>query len=194
LTTRATRTVGLDNSKPLLARARADAPDGVTFFHHDVTDLPFPRRPAGLVYARLVLSHVPRTELLMRAWMGELGPGGVLALDEVESISTDNAALRRYLKLLGALVSVRGSSVAAGPIVDRFDGGPDGRKRTSMVRAHPVPAAVAAELFALNLVTWREEPFVRDNYSRTELDDLDAELRHMAGGRSGHDMVIWVMR
>jgi trans-aconitate 2-methyltransferase len=193
-TTGATRTVGLENSKAFLARARADAPDGVTFFHHDVMDLPFPRRPANLVYARFVLSHLPRPDRLLLAWMGEVGPGGVLALDEVAWIRTDNAAFRRYLKLVGALLSVHGSTLVTGPIVERFDGGPHGRKRTSAVRIHPVPAAVSAELFVLNLATWREEPYVRDNYRQTDLDDLDAELRDLAGGRPGHDEVIWGMR
>jgi len=193
-TTGATRTIGLDNSKAFLARARADAPDGVTFLDHDVTDLPFPQRPADLVYARMVLSHVPRPRDLMPAWMDELSPDGVLALDEVEWIRTDNDAFRRYLELLGALLSTRGSTIAAGPIVARFDGGPHGRQRTSAVRIHPVPAAVAAELFALNLMTWREEPFVGENYSPRELDDLDGELRALARGRPSHDDVIWGMR
>src|SRR5262249_61662331 len=67
-TTGATRTVGLDSSKALLARARADAPDGVAFFHHDVTDLPFPRSPADLLYARMVLSHLPRPDAVLHAW------------------------------------------------------------------------------------------------------------------------------
>ena len=71
--------------------------------------------------------------------MGELGCGGVLALDEVEWIRTDNAAFRRYLKLVGALLSVRGSTLVTGPIIERFDGGPHGRKRTSEVRILPLP-------------------------------------------------------
>ncbi len=192
-TTSASSTVGIDTSESFLDRARAEAPAGVTFVEHDVMDLPFPTGPADLVYARFVLSHVPRPDRIMAGWMSALAPGGVLALDEVEQIDTDDVAMTRYLEILGALLEVRGSTLAVGPLIERFDGGPDGRSRTSQARVHPVPMAVAAELFALNLETWRHEPFVEDNHSSDELDDLDAALRELAR-RPGRAEITWTMR
>ncbi len=56
-----------------------------------------------------------------------------------------------------------------------------------------MPAAVAAEMFTLNLVTWREEPYVRDAHSQEELDDLDAELREVTR-RPGRATITWGMR
>jgi ubiquinone/menaquinone biosynthesis C-methylase UbiE len=191
--TGATRTIGLDSSETFIARASADAPEGVTFLRHDVMDLPFPTGRANLLYARFVLSHVPRPDRVVRAWMSQLELGGVLALDEVEWIRTEDPALRRYLTLLSAVLEARGSSLAAGPIADKFDGGPSGRKRTSVVRTHPVPTALAAELFALNFATWRDEPFVRDNQSADHLDQLEAELRELARGNS-RAPITWGMR
>jgi trans-aconitate 2-methyltransferase len=192
-TTGAARTVGLDTSEAFIARARADAPDRVTFLHHDVMDLPFPTGRANLVYGRFLLSHIPRPDRLVRAWMTQLELGGVLALDEVEWIRTDDPTLRRYLTLLEGVLEARGSSLAAGPIADKSDGGPGGRKLTSVVRTHPVRTARAAELFALNFSTWRDEPFVRDSHSRAELDQLGAELRELARGQ-GRAPVTWGMR
>ena len=192
-TTGATRTVGFDTSESFIARARADGPDGVVFLHHNVMDLPFPTGRANLVYARFVLSHIPRPDRVVRAWMSQVEPGGVLALDEVEWIRTDDPALRRYLTILAALLEARGSTLAAGPVVDSFDGGRDGRKRTSAVRVHPVPTARAAELFALNFAMWREEPFVRDSQSGADLDDLDAGLREIAR-QPGQATITWGMR
>ena len=191
--TGATRTIGLDTSEAFLARARADAPAGVEFVHHDVMELPLPSTPARLLYSRLLLSHIPRPDRVVRAWMSQLAPGGVLALDEVAWISTSEPALSRYLEMLEDLLSVRGSALAAGPIIDGLDGGTDGRKRSSVERIHPVPAGVAAELFTLNFVTWREEPYVRDAHSQGELDDLDAELREITR-RPGRDTITWGMR
>ena len=112
---------------------------------------------------------------------------------EVERIDTDDVAMTRYLEILRALLEVRGSTLAVGPLIERFDGGPDGRSRTSQARVHPVPMAVAAELFALNLETWRHEPFVEDNHSSDELDDLDAALRELAR-RPGRAEITWTMR
>lgn len=192
-TTGARRTVGFDTSESFIARARADAPKDVAFLHHDVMDLPFPTGRANLIYARFVLSHIPRPDRVVPAWMSQLELGGVLALDEVEWIRTDNPDLRRYLTMLAALLEARGSSLAAGPIADKFDGGQGGRKRTSVVRVHAVPLARAAELFALNLGMWRDEPFVRDRHTHAYMDDLDAELQGLARG-SSRDAVTWGMR
>jgi trans-aconitate 2-methyltransferase len=191
--TGAKRTVGLDTSEAFLARARSRAPAGVEFVHHDVMELPLPSTPADLLYGRLLLSHIPRPDRVVRAWMSQLAPGGVLALDEVSWITTSQPALSRYLELLEDLLAVRGSALAAGPIIDGLDGGTDGQKRSSSERVHPVPAAVAAEMFTLNLVTWREEPYVRDAHSQEELDDLDAEL-HEITRRPGRATITWGMR
>jgi trans-aconitate 2-methyltransferase len=191
--TGATTTIGLDTSDAFLARAGAGAPAGVEFFHHDVMELPLPSAPADLLYGRLLLSHIPRPDRVVRAWMSQLAPGGVLALDEVSWISTSEPALSRYLEMLEDLLAVRGSALAAGPIIDGLDGGTDGRKRSSVERIHPVPAAVAAEMFTLNLVTWRDEPYVRDAHSREELDALDAELREITR-QPGRATITWGMR
>jgi hypothetical protein len=61
------------------------------------------------------------------------------------------------------------------------------------VRTHPVPTALAAELFALNFATWRDEPFVRDNHSPAHLDQLEAELRELARENS-RASITWGMR
>ena len=192
-TTGAARTVGLDSSEPFLERARADAPEGISFVRHDLMELPFPTGRVNLMYARLVLSHIPRPDRVVRAWMSQLELGGVLALDEVEWIRTDDPTLRRYLTMLSALLKARGSSLAAGPMVARFDGGRDGRKRTSVVRVHPVPVALAAEIFALNLATWREDPFVRDSQRPEDLDALAAALDELVKGPK-KSTATWGMR
>lgn len=191
--TGATRTVGLDSSESFIARARADEPPGVAFVEHDLMELPFPTGRANLAYARFVLSHIPRPDRVVRAWMTQLELGGVLALDEVEWIRTSDPVLRRYLTMLAALIEARGTSLAAGPIVDKFDGGRDGRKRTSVVRVHPVPVPLAAELFALNFATWREDPFVRDRHGRGDLDDLEGALGQLVKGPRG-PTITWGMR
>ena len=163
------------------------------FVEHDLMDLPFPTGRMNLGYARFVLSHIPRPDRVMRAWMTQLELGGVLALDEVEWIRTDDPTLRRYLTMLSSLLEARGSSLAAGPIVAKFDGGRDGRKRTSVVRVHPVPVALAAELFALNFATWRDDPFIRDSHTHDDLDALEGALTELARGPNDRT-ITWGMR
>ena len=191
--TGATRTVGIDSSESFIALARAESSSGVEFVEHDLMDLPFPTGRVNLGYARFVLSHIPRPDRVVRAWMTQLELGGVLALDEVEWIRTGDPTLRRYLTMLSSLLEARGSSLAAGPIVDKFDGGREGRKRTSVVRLHPVPIALAAELFALNFATWREDPFVRDGHSRGDLDEMENALGELVKGPR-EPTITWGMR
>ena len=53
-------TLGLDGSERYVAAARAGTDDpAVSFACHDVTSLPLPQAPADVVYARLLLAHLP---------------------------------------------------------------------------------------------------------------------------------------
>jgi trans-aconitate methyltransferase len=52
------RTIGLDQSASFVTLAAAGAPPEVEFAVHDVTVVPFPCRPADLVFCRFLLSHL----------------------------------------------------------------------------------------------------------------------------------------
>jgi len=41
-----------------------------------------------VIYARFLLAHLPEPGVLAHAWAGELAPGGLLILEEVEWIRT----------------------------------------------------------------------------------------------------------
>src|SRR5271169_5735231 len=65
---RATRTVGLDNSAPHISRAHASASGSVEFAVHDVLALPFPAGPADLIYCRMLLAHLRDPVSAVRSW------------------------------------------------------------------------------------------------------------------------------
>ena len=75
----ARRTLGLDQSGSFVALAEAGAPPGVEFAVHDVTVVPFPSPPAGLVYGRFLLSHLPDPPATLAAWATQLAPGRAAA-------------------------------------------------------------------------------------------------------------------
>ena len=93
------RVLGLDQSASFVALAAADAPPGAEFAVHDVTVVPFPCPPAGLLSCRFLLGHLPDPAAALAAWATQLAPGGLLLVEEVERIRTDQPALRRYLEL-----------------------------------------------------------------------------------------------
>jgi trans-aconitate 2-methyltransferase len=81
--TRAARTIGLDRSDAFLDAARRAFPM-LEFVRHDVATPAFPTSRPDLVFARLVLAHLPAPASLARRWADRLEPGGRLLLEEME--------------------------------------------------------------------------------------------------------------
>ena len=67
--------IGVDSSDEFLAVARAAVP-GARFLLGDVTAEPLPGAPADLVYARLVLAHLPDPLATADAWRACLRRAG----------------------------------------------------------------------------------------------------------------------
>jgi SAM-dependent methyltransferase len=184
---RPARTVGLERSEHFadLARRRHSGPT-VEFAVHDVTRVPFPVGPADVVFARLLLAHLPDPLGLVARWRSQLAPGGVLVLDEIESMTTPPGPLRRYEDLVVALVAAEGGAMYAGPILAQLGGG-----RCPEV---DVDAAAAARMYGMNLATWRHEARRRDLAGDAELDRLADDLAELAEGPPGGEVVHWVLR
>lgn len=106
--TRAIRIVGLDNSENFLAAARKDATNELVFLTHDVRNTPWSMTGADLAFARLVLPHLPEPAAVTMTWLAQLATGGMLALDELEWLHTDDPALDRYLEIATAVVAAHG--------------------------------------------------------------------------------------
>jgi SAM-dependent methyltransferase len=184
---RAGRTVGLDRSARFvdLARRRYGGTGaGIDFAVHDVTEMPLPGAPAGVVQARLLLAHLPDPLGLVARWRTQLRPGGVLVLDEIESMTTPPGPLRRYEELAVALVAAEGGAMYAGPILASLGG------RCPEV---DVEDGRAAHMYGMNLATWRHEAHRRGLAGDPELDRLAAELADLAEHPTGA-VVHWVLR
>ena len=186
---RAGRTLGLDASDRYLAAART-ATDldrgGIEYLRHDVTLVPLPGAPAGVIYARLVLAHLPEPLGIVERWRSQLAPGGVLLLEEVEAIEAPAGVLAEYERLVTALVAAEGGTMAIGPALGAALGG-------GTVEV-PVDVADAARMFGLNLATWGADAVRRALASAGEVERLGRELHEMAGRPPGTGTVGWVLR
>jgi trans-aconitate 2-methyltransferase len=181
--------VGLDTSEPFLnAAPRTPA---IAFVRADTTQ-PFPTRPPDLVYARLLLAHLPEPARVISAWAIQLRPGGLLLLDEVEWIETPNAVLARYEEIVSAMVASRGALISVGPRIVGLSGAGWGQ-RSTVLRRHPVPTAHAARMYAMNLATWRDDPFVTANYDTETIDDLAEDLEKLTSSATT-DGIEWGLR
>jgi organic hydroperoxide reductase OsmC/OhrA/SAM-dependent methyltransferase len=211
--TGAARTVGLDASVAFVATAigaepvRAQSADltasgapELTFLRHDVRRTPFPppARQADVVYARLLLSHLADVTDAIAGWISQLAPGGLLLLDEVESIDTDQPAFTTYLDHAERLLTARGTALYTGQLVNVAMHDLAGRGLAPAFEVEhdatgtvspPVPTAAA--MFGLNLEVWRTDPLYRDR--QPELDQLAADLAALAAAPD-HGRISWTMR
>ena len=177
------RALGLDQSAAFVARAAATAPPGVEFAVHDVQTVPFPAGgPAGLLFCRLLLSHLAHPAAALAAWATQLAPGGLLLVDEVERIHTADPALRGYLDTAGALLASRGQTLEVGPVLHRLPDPPGLSRRHDQVATLSPPAADAAAMFAQNLAVWGDQALQDGVTTRRELRRLGADLATVADG------------
>lgn len=167
------RLIGVEASTAFAAEARERVPDAQIVVA-DATSVALPV-PADVVYARLLLAHVADVAGAIVRWRTQLAPHGVVVLDEVESIESDDPVFRTYEQIVGAMVGARGASVSAGPRIAAALAGDAAVVHDAVVRYDVAPADAAA-MFALNLQTWRHDAWVRANVATREIDALAAAL------------------
>jgi trans-aconitate 2-methyltransferase len=170
-------TTGIDSSAAMITEARARVPDA-HFTVGDVTaELPL---PAHLVYARLLLGHLPDPGAALARWAKALRVGGLVVCEEPVRYRSAEALFVRYEDAVTAVVAARGATLWAGPALD--DDPPNCRRVLDRIVEHPVPAARAAAMFWRNAVTWGGEP------------DLVDALREIERRADPAGIVLWELR
>jgi len=176
-----TELVGVDASSEFLAVARVAVP-GARFVTGDVTAAPLPGGPADLVYARLVLAHLPDPLATADAWRACLRPGGRVLIEDLEGIDAPAGPLRSYDDLAAAVVRAGGGLMYAGRALAALGGW------TTPVT---VPAAVAAQIYQFNMRRWRTAPPA--GVPVEVLDDLLTGLVEVVAA-DGPATVSWIVR
>ena len=161
---------GLDASRAMIDEARRRVP-GAGFAVADVTE-PL-RLPADVVYARLLLGHLPDPRGALACWTAALRPPGLLVCEEPVRYRSDDPLLARYEAAVTAVVAARGATLWAGPVLDADPHGCV--RRLDRVVEHPVRAGRAAAMFWRNAVTWGAEvadaPFLVEHLRALEAED-----------------------
>ena len=146
--------VGLEASESFVAAARAAVPRAEILVA-DVTQ-PLPRAPFDFVYARFLAAHLPDIAAALGTWADALAPGGMLVLEETESITSTDPVFAAYETLTRACVATAGASVYAGPyLVPSLASAVT--VELDRVLELDVTAGQAAAMFRRNLATWGDE-------------------------------------
>ncbi|HEY2478598.1 MAG TPA: class I SAM-dependent methyltransferase [Solirubrobacterales bacterium] len=188
------RLLGVDVSPAYVAAAaKRLADDRTRMLCADVLDLPPEVADADLIYARFLLTHLREPPAAIEAWRERLSERGVLLLEEVESIATEERGLAGYLDLQREMLAANGNTLEIGPRLDAELGGNPAVRSSQVVEFSP-PSVIAARMFAMNLVTWRERPEVAAAHDAEELDEVAAGLERIASGEGGSSPITWRMR
>lgn len=186
--TNAPSVVGYERSDSFLAIARRRYPE-LTFRAVDLLSPPYPDREAGLIYCRFLLTHMHQPSAVLDTAVHHLRRGGRLLLEETASMYSPLPALSRYYSLVEQLQAHHGQETMIGKRLGEIAEAVAGAISASALEEIPVPAAVMARLHAMNLATWKSDPFMLEAHGPRALEDLEAELQsiaassHHPGGR-----------
>ncbi|MBN1699273.1 MAG: class I SAM-dependent methyltransferase [Spirochaetales bacterium] len=187
----AERVCGMDCSEKFLSIAR-DRYKHLEFVNHDVRLTPFPVT-ADIIYVRFLLSHLKDPVACIGSWTAECRQGGLLLIDEVEDVYTDEECFRRYLSVNRGLVASQGASLYVGSEIGT--GTYDADVLCNEAVFLPVPANTAASWFYPNTLTvWEEEEFVKGILTRRERDGIRKRIRSIMMERNGTKGCTWKMR
>ena len=186
--------VGLDSSEHFIGIADKTSTQKVQFLLHDVTRVPFPVGSADLLFCRLLLTHLSQPLDMLHKWGTQLRPGGLLLVEEVEWIRTNNPLFCDYLAIVEAMLADQGNKLYVGPLIDGFEDSRRLKRRAGGVRMLRVSNRDAARMFLLNLRTWQHRSFIRDNYSPRTIANIEAELSALVEPSSAGSEIEWEMR
>ncbi len=182
---------GLDSSAHFLGLATTRFKQ-CAFIRHNVTKIPFPAR-GEVIYTRFLLSHLTDVVELVNKWLGELRPGGMLFIEEIEDIETEVEVFRKYLEIADGLVASEGAILYIGSLLA------NGIYKADMLcnECISIPAAnaLAASWFYPNTVTiWEKEQFVLENTTSEERNLLSSELMYLKKSNQTRKDITWKMR
>jgi len=188
------KAVGLDNSKHFISLADSTKTESVSFLLHDVTREPFPVGPAHVLYCRYLLTHLASPLDAMVAWGTQLRPGGLLLVEEVEWIRNSNPVFAHYLRIVEAMLAAQSNQLYVGPWLNGMEDTDVLKQRSSLVRHVPVMNHQAATMFHMNIQSWKHQPFVRKNYAKETIAELEGALAGLAAGLTGTSEIEWGLR
>jgi hypothetical protein len=97
-------------------------------------------------------------------------------MQETAELRSDLSALGRYYAWVGEMQAHYGQSLYIGRQLSALGQAAGWRVRAARETVNLMPVPVMARLHAMNLSTWRQNPFVAGRHPREELDLLADEL------------------
>lgn len=187
------RLIAIDSSAAFLRDAAKRLGATPEILLADVTDLPGWIGDADLIFARFLLTHLAEPAAAIAHWLSRLAPHGVVAVEEVASITTAEPVLAAYLDLQRQMLRDNHNLLEIGPVIEEAARLHGGSYHSDVVTLTP-PTPVAARLFAMNFANWRTLPTVTKRTSNDELDEIERALAELSSPRAPSSPITWELR
>jgi hypothetical protein len=108
--------------------------------------------------------------------VAQLSPGGLLALEELDTMVGSSPALQRYYTIVEALQRAHGQDMHVGRALPALASEACVRVVRDQVVRLTLEGHRMARIHCLNLQTWKPDAFIRSHYPAADIDALEAEL------------------
>jgi len=188
---RCATTYGLDSAEHFIQIAKSRFPDYV-FMQHNLTQLPFPVQ-ADVMYVRFVLSHLSHPVDTVNQWLTALKPGGLLFIDETETVECDVDVFQQYEAANASMIAAQGAQLWVGSIL--AEGHYNAEIVASTCDIVPVANHQAATWFLPNVQTvWQTSPFMQNHLSADQRQRIGAEIARISESGDSRCQNTWKMR
>ncbi|MEP6758691.1 MAG: methyltransferase domain-containing protein [Actinomycetota bacterium] len=188
-TCRPGRTIGVDRSEAFTLRARRHAAPGLGFVAANVATTFLPLAEADLIFARLLLAHLPEPFAVVGRWSTTLTIGGRLLVDDLESIETEDPVFRTYLDDVAlAVIRAQGGALFVGPDLHEASDPADLTRVHDAVASFTPAPAETARVFGMNLAV------LTDRGEIPMQPALATALHAIATGQRDAESVRWCVR
>lgn len=193
-TTAASRTIGFERSAEFCDQARSRPQDRVEFLEHDVSTADLPCRNVDLAFCRFLLTHLNEPVAALRRWRQALRTGGILVLIELERLTSSDPTLARYYEIIEGVQAHHGQRMFIGSVLES-QAREAGYAIVDSRREEPgITAAAMATLHRPNLENVREDPWVKENFEDSEVDEVAAGLERIADEKDGSTPIENILR
>jgi len=186
--------VELDTSQYFISLAQQTNAEGISFYVHDVTSVPFPVGPCDLLYCRFLLTHLKQPQGILERWATQLRSEGLLLMEETEWIETEHPIFTTYLAAVEALLEHQSNQLYVGQMLNNLKDTPTLKRRMSEVRRLRVATDRAAAMFFLNMQTWKDHPFIQTNYASGLIQEVERDLDTLRQNPGNTSEIVWGIR
>jgi trans-aconitate 2-methyltransferase len=178
----ARETWGLDASHHLIALARSRFGNEMSFAIQDVTLLPFPVADVDAFYARYLLTHLATPRDVLNACAVAARPGARFVIEENCSLQSVDPTFVDYYRHVSQMHAHYGQDMYVGERLASLAAGTPWRVERFERTRIALDGRVMARLHAMNVRTWRSDPFATNTFRVTHIDAMTSELDEVAGG------------